>query len=315
MGIFKNKYSEVRSGWKISLTFIMIIALTIIPSFIVGIVFMGIEMSKNGGDINAATLAIESNQMNFVIMAIFQNICVIGAVFIVWKIFEKKKIKYMGLTSITPKAGFSQSGYKELGVGLALGALTITIVAGVLLLIGSVKLVNPITSPRFTSGLIMGLFAFIAVGFGEEIFGRGYCMSVLKQTRNKWVVLIVSSIIFSAMHLGNEGIGVLPLINLFLVGIVFGYMFMKSSNIWMPIGFHITWNYFQGYIWGFQVSGNVVDGMYQIKTVKDSILNGGAFGAEGGLMVTFVLLLTLGFVSIYYKEKNIDDFINNKVEC
>ncbi|MBU3135512.1 CPBP family intramembrane metalloprotease [Clostridium gasigenes] len=315
MKIFKNKYSEVRSGWKISLTFIMMIALTIITSIIVGIVFMGIEMDKNGGDINAATLAIQSNQMHFVIMAIFQNICVIGTVFVVWKIFEKKKIKYMGITNIIPKEGFSQNGYKELGVGLALGAVTITIVAVVLLLIGSVKLVNPITSPRFSSNLIIGLLAFIAVGFGEEIFGRGYCMSVLKQTRNKWVVLIVSSIIFSAMHLGNAEIGVLPLINIFLIGIAFGYMFMKSSNIWMPIGFHITWNYFQGYIWGFQVSGNVVDGMYQLKTVKDSILNGGAFGAEGGLMVTFVILLTIGFVAMYYKDKNIDDFINNKVEC
>ena len=214
----------------------------------------------------------------------------------------------MGITSI-------RNSYKELGVGLALGAGTITIVAVVLLLIGSVKLVNPITSPKFTSDLIVGIFAFIAVGFGEEIFGRGYCMSVLKQTRNKWVVLIVSSIIFAAMHLGNAAIGVLPLINLFLVGIAFGYMFMKSSNIWMPIGFHITWNYFQGYIWGFQVSGNEVDGMYQIKTVKDSILNGGAFGAEGGLAVTAVILLTIWFVSIYYKDKSIDTFIDDRVKC
>ena len=306
MKIFKNKYSEVRSGWKIALSYSITMILIIISSIIISIVFLTPEVAKNGGDITAATLAIESNKFYFPITIIIQNILLVSGSFIVWKIFEKKSIREMGIPNI-------KSGYKELGVGLILGAITISIVAIFLLLIGSVKLVNPITSPRITVDLLIGIVAFIAVGFGEEIFGRAYCMSVLKQTRNKWIILIVSSIIFAAMHLGNAAIGIIPLINLFLIGIAFGYMFMKSSNIWMPIGFHISWNYFQGYIWGFEVSGNVVDGMYKIQTVNDSILNGGAFGAEGGLVVTVITILIIYFVSIYYKDKSIDTFINKNI--
>lgn len=306
MKIFKNKYSEVRSGWKIALSYSITMILIIISSIIMSIVFLTPEVVKNGGDITAATLAIESNKFYFPITIIIQNILLVSGSFIVWKIFEKKSIREMGIPNI-------KSGYKELGVGLILGAITISIVAIFLLLIGSVKLVNPITSPRITVDLLIGIVAFIAVGFGEEIFGRAYCMSVLKQTRNKWIILIVSSIIFAAMHLGNAAIGIIPLINLFLIGIAFGYMFMKSSNIWMPIGFHISWNYFQGYIWGFEVSGNVVDGMYKIQTVNDSILNGGAFGAEGGLVVTVITILIIYFVSIYYKDKSIDTFINKNI--
>lgn len=306
MKIFKNKYSEVRSGWKIALSYIITMILIIISSIIISIVFLTPEVARNGGDITAATLAIESNKFYFPITIIIQNILLVSGSFIVWKIFEKKSIREMGIPNI-------KSGYKELGGGLILGAITISIVAIFLLLIGSVKLVNPITSPRITIDLLIGIVAFIAVGFGEEIFGRAYCMSVLKQTRNKWIILIVSSIIFAAMHLGNSAIGIIPLINLFLIGIAFGYMFMKSSNIWMPIGFHISWNYFQGYIWGFEVSGNVVDGMYKIQTVNDSILNGGAFGAEGGLVVTVITILIIYFVSIYYKDKSIDTFINKNI--
>ena len=307
MGMFKNKYSEVRSGWKIALTYIMMLGISLIPMIISSVVFMVPEMAKNENNIEAATLAMSNNQIYFATTMILQNISLIAASIIIWKIFEKKKIGEMGISNI-------KKGYKEFGVGLALGAVTITIVAIVLLLIGSVKLVNPITSPKFTNDLIIGIFIFIAVGFGEEIFGRGLCMSVLKQTRNKWVVLIVSSIIFAAMHLGNDGIGMLPLINLFLVGMVFGYMFMKSSNIWMPIGFHITWNYFQGYIWGFQVSGIEINGIYKIEGVKNTLLNGGAFGPEGGLIVTLILILTFVFVYVYYRDKNIDTFINNNIE-
>lgn len=233
LGIFKNKYSEVRSGWKIVLTCIILFGLMIIPSILISIIFVGPAMVESGGVVTESVLDIQSNKMYIFFATSIQNICFIGASILTWKMFEKKKLRFMGLTNI-------KNSYKELGVGLALGAVTITIVAIVLILTGSVKLENSINSPIFTNDLIIGLALFIAVGFGEEIFGRGYCMSVLKQTRNKWAVLIISSIIFSVMHMSNDGVGPLPLINIFLVGIVFGYMYMKSSNIWMPIGFHIT---------------------------------------------------------------------------
>ena len=73
MGIFKNKYSEVRSGWKIALTFIMMVVLTIIPLIIVIVAFIIPEMSKSGGDINTAMLAIQGNKFNFAINIIIQN--------------------------------------------------------------------------------------------------------------------------------------------------------------------------------------------------------------------------------------------------
>lgn len=306
MKIFKNKYGEVRSGWKIVLTLMLMFLLSSIASIFVGII-LGIIMAMNNVGLDSnGFIDIGSNPIFFAVSIILQNIILIGSTMIMWKAFEKKKVNLMGIINI-------KEGYKELGIGLLLGAVTITIVAVILLLIGEVKLVNSLSKPNISYELLLGLIAFIAVGFGEEIFGRAYCMTVLKQTRNKYAVIIISSAIFAAMHLANSGISFLALINLFLVGAIFGYMFMKSGNVWMPIGFHITWNYFQGYVLGFQVSGNEVVGLYQLQNVGNNFINGGAFGPEGGIIVTGILIVTFFIVRSYYKGKNIDDFLKDKI--
>lgn len=309
--IFKNKYNEVRSGWKIFLVFLLAGALTLGASFLLGIVMSIIFLAKGNIDLlnNINIQGTAEYKFIFYISSCMSNLLIIISSIIIWKLFEKKKISSMGITSI-------KKGYKELIVGLGLGAITMSIVAIGIVAIGDVKLVKPINKPNISIYLLYGLIQFIFVGFGEEILSRGYIMSVLKQTRNKWIILIGPALIFAALHLGNNGIDVLSFINLFLVGVLFAYMFMKSKNIWMPIGYHITWNYFQGYIWGFKVSGTSTNGLYQIENVTNNIINGGAFGPEGGIIVTIIICLTLGFVYWFYKDKSIDDFMeveNNEV--
>ena len=302
--IFKNKYNEVRSGWKILLVFLLSYALMFGLSMLVGIIMGIVLLIKGNGDylINFNLESTTEYELIFQITTSISNILLIISCIIIWKLFEKKKINKMGITSI-------KKGYKELAIGLVLGAITMSIVAVIIIAIGDVKLVNPISKPQVSISLLYGLIGFIFVGFGEEILSRGYIMSVLKQTRNKWLILIGPALIFAALHLGNEGIDVLAFINLFLVGVLFAYMFMKSKNIWMPIGYHITWNYFQGYIWGFGVSGISVNGLYKVENVTNNIINGGAFGPEGGIIVTIVTCLTFGIVYWFYKEEKIDDFI------
>lgn len=309
--IFKNKYNEVRSGWKIFLVFLLAGALTLGAYFLLGIVMSIIFLAKGNIDLlnNINIQGTAEYKFIFYISSCMSNLLIIISSIIIWKLFEKKKISSMGITSI-------KKGYKELIVGLGLGAITMSIVAIGIVAIGDVKLVKPINKPNISIYLLYGLIQFIFVGFGEEILSRGYIMSVLKQTRNKWIILIGPALIFAALHLGNNGIDVLSFINLFLVGVLFAYMFMKSKNIWMPIGYHITWNYFQGYIWGFKVSGTSTNGLYQIENVTNNIINGGAFGPEGGIIVTIIICLTFGFVYWFYKDKSIDDFIeveNNEV--
>ena len=307
--VFKNKSNEIRSGWKILLVFALTYGLSIIVSIILGIVLGVIGSATGNADylLTGSIASIMNNELIFLVSVALSNGVSIISCIIVWRCLDKKKIREMGLTSI-------KSNSNEFLVGLVAGAITISIVSIGIICFGNVEFVNPVNKPNISLSLVYGLIAFAFVGFGEEILSRGYIMSVLKQTRSKWVVLVGPALIFAMLHLANNGISILAFINLFLVGLLFAYMFMKSKNIWMPIGYHITWNYFQGYIWGFGVSGNDVQGLYKIKNVSDNIINGGAFGPEGGLMVTIVICLTFGFVYWYYKDESIDDFIGIKIK-
>ncbi|MGH4119264.1 CPBP family intramembrane glutamic endopeptidase [Clostridium sp.] len=73
--------------------------------------------------------------------------------------------------------------------------------------------------------------------------------------------------IFSVMHSLNPSMSIISYLNLFLVALLFAYMFLKSNNFWLPIGYHITWNYFQGNIFGFQVSGQSTERI--LKRISD----------------------------------------------
>ena len=303
--ILKNKYSEVRSGWKIFLVFLLTYALSFTISLVIGMVLGLAFLTLGDGTLPFESKSIQnilSSDLGLMISTSLSNAIIILSCIVIWKIFEKKKVSGMGLTNL-------KEGYKEFISGLLFGTIAISVVAIILLLMGNVRLVNSLSKPQLSVALLEGLILFIFVGFGEEILGRAYIMSVLKQTRNKWFVLIISSVIFAILHLGNNGISILAFINLFLVGLLFGYMFMKSKNIWMPIGYHITWNYFQGYIWGFQVSGITTSGLYKIENINNNIINGGLFGPEGGLIVTIVTCIAFYIVYKYYSNNNIDEFI------
>lgn len=293
--IFINKDSQLRSGWKILSVFATIFISFIILSIILGII---IQIALNG----AGSKSIQNELLKSEWATLF-NVIIMDGFFILipiifWKLLDKKPVRNMGLINF-------KEGYKDFIFGLAFGAVSITIVFAILLNFGGIALINNFSKPNITISILTGLIMFIIVGFAEEIFNRGYCMTVLNQTKNKWFVVIVSSMIFSALHAGNANVKPLAFINIFLVGVLFAYMFLKSSNIWMPIGYHITWNYFQGNIWGFQVSGGETKGLYQTKILQENILNGGLFGPEGGLIVTFILLLSFIVVKEYYKNKNI----------
>ena len=303
--ILKNKYSEVRSGWKIFLVFLLTYTLSFTISLVIGMVLGLAFLTLGDGALPFESESIQNilnGDLGLMISTSLSNAIIILSCIVIWKIFEKKKVSGMGLTNL-------KEGYKEFISGLLFGTIAISVVAIILLLMGNVRLVNSLSKPQLSVALLEGLILFIFVGFGEEILGRAYIMSVLKQTRNKWFVLIISSVIFAILHLGNNGISILAFINLFLVGLLFGYMFMKSKNIWMSIGYHITWNYFQGYIWGFQVSGITTSGLYKIENINNNIINGGLFGPEGGLIVTIVTCIAFYIVYKYYSNNNIDDFI------
>lgn len=285
---FKNDNGQMRSGWKIAIVFACFFGATNLltaPFIIVG--FIKYIAQNPGIEFNMEVT--REIAMGSPWIMLVQSTSMIATPLFFWKILEKKPIKAMGLTSI-------KKDWKDFIIGLFFGIVSISAVFGMLVATGHLVVENP-TAPQFPSSLMMSLIMFIGVGFGEEILGRGYMMSVLKQTGSKWKMLSISSIIFSLMHAMNPNTGLIPFINLFLIGALFAYMFLSTNNIWMPIGYHITWNFFQGNIFGIAVSGLEQEGIYTSYMPTNNLLNGGAFGVEGGIMTT--LIIVLGFVFVW----------------
>lgn len=286
MGVFKNKSNEMRAGWKIAIVLLVFFAVTFGLSIAFSIIYGVFAVLKNG-QIDSAAIAQElMNSSLFTGLAgIVQNTAMILSVAVFWKVFDKKPFTEMGLSSI-------RYGLKDLAWGLALGALTISVAFVVLLISGQIIVVNSFSNPNFSWTLLLDLVLMIFVGFGEEIFSRGYCMSVLRKS-NIFLVFIVPNLIFTLLHISNQHFSYIPLINIFLVGVLFSIMFFKRGSIWMPIGYHITWNYFQGSIFGLPVSGNSMEGLYTSQLLSENIFNGGGFGPEGGLLVTVLMIASI----------------------
>lgn len=302
--MFKNREGKVRSGWKIAAVLAIFYGSILLLSIIVGMIVSVILMAS--GDLQAGATAYSytytergqkiMENISMVMMFIQETITIILPI-LAWKITTKRKLSDMGFTPL-------KTDYKELFAGLVFGIVSISVVFVAIVLSGHAEIAT--WKPHFAVSQLLYLLMFTMVGFAEELLSRGYIMSVLRQTKSIAAIMIIPSVIFALLHSFNSGIGVVPYINLTLVGVLFSYMYLKSGNIWMPIGYHITWNYFQGNVFGFKVSGTEVEGMLSTSYTKDSILNGGAFGPEGGLFVTIILLVGFVVVNLYYKNKRFD---------
>ena len=296
--IFINKNSEIRSGFKIAVTFLCYFIFTAIFSIIATLLYLiymvetkQVQASNYVNFINSIT---NLNNPFYNFLNLLQCLAMILAVTLHWKHLDKKPISDLGFINI-------KKGYVDLIIGLILGAASLTIVFVLLLETGNITLNTSIFNPTFSLSLISSFILFIFVGINEELFARGYCMTVLKQTGNKWIVIIFSSIIFSLMHSFNPDMTFLSYFNLFLFGLFTAYMFIKSGNLWLSIGYHITWNYFEGNIFGFKVSGQGTNSIYIVHNSVNNFINGGSFGPEGGITVTFILLLGFAFMWKIYK--------------
>ena len=241
-------------------------------------------------DINSE---IETLNLNY--LQILINAAQIVILFLIFKLIYKRPLSQMGLSS--------QSWFKRLCLGITAGVIAISLYALIASLLG-IAVFEPVDLRSLNwADMLTGLVFFISVGFYEEILSRGYFMTVLKTTRNKRLIIAIPAVIFGFMHLLNPSIGLLGILNIFLIGLAFAYMFIKTGSLWMPIGYHISWNFFQGYIYGIQVSGLEQMSLMKYTATGSDLLTGGAFGAEGGLVCTAIILGLLAYIHFILKIK------------
>lgn len=198
--------------------------------------------------------------------------------------------------------GMTWKGHaRGLWYGLLLAALLYIIGFGLNLLMGEVKVV----SFQFEPLNLLGTFVFfVLVSVAEEMMTRGYILGRLLHTHlNKFISLLISALIFALMHLFNPNVAFLPMLNLVLAGMMLGASYLYTRNLCFPISLHLFWNWIQGPILGYQVSGNELGtSVLTLHLPEENILNGGAFGFEGSLICS-VLMIIFTISIIWWGEK------------
>jgi uncharacterized protein len=145
------------------------------------------------------------------------------------------------------------------------------------------------------------LIGFTVQGSTEEVFGRGYLLQAVNRKWGLASAIVVQSLFFTALHLGNPGmLRPLPIVNLILVSVFLSFWAVREGGLVAVCAWHAVWNWTQGNVFGIRVSGQELSN--SLLTVKEtsrasSFLTGGDSGIEGSILVT--AMISIGIIFAY----------------
>jgi len=127
------------------------------------------------------------------------------------------------------------------------------------------------------------LFLFTLVGWNEELLFRGYRLQALSDGLTPFWGVLLSSVWFCAAHWLNPHASWSSSLGILLAGLFLAFSFYRSGQLWLPVGLHIGWNFFQGVVFGFPVSGLTTFRLIHTNLTGPVLWTGGDFGPEAGL--------------------------------
>ncbi len=312
---YNRKQARLRAGWRLLLQFII---------FILGSVLIGAldvlllpSRSRAGlitGDVlnnPAALSALLSDPMAKMpyLSLLGSAVSMLFIVLSYWlaaRFFDHRPWRDFGFH-------FGPAWWRDLGFGLALGAVLMAFIFGVEWAAGWItiagRLLPPASGVSLAGGLLIGALDFVFVGIYEEMLSRGYQMRNLAEGW-RWrfigprtallLAYFGSSLFFGLLHQGNPNAGPLTTPFLALAGLFLGLGFLLTGELAIPIGLHIAWNYFQGYVFGFPVSGTGhAASLITIRQSGPVAWTGGAWGPEGGYIGLLALLLGSALIAAW----------------
>ena len=142
----------------------------------------------------------------------------------------------------------------------------------------------------------------ILVSFWEELVFRGYLFQNMNDGMGLKPAIFISCIIYGVIHYTNPNAGILSSLIIILFGFLRIYGYLATKNLWLSIGMHIGWNFFQGPIFGFAASGHQKATLFNLTiTSEKSWLTGGDFGPEGSILIIPILFFSFLAMNWYAK--------------
>ncbi|MHB1415733.1 MAG: CPBP family intramembrane glutamic endopeptidase [Chloroflexota bacterium] len=294
--IFWNGHEQrLRALWRLLLFGVLLIVSTVVLTILLGM-FLSFLVEA---------LAAETGTLG-PISSVLTLLTTLFSVWIAGRFLDRRRFADFGFR-------LSRRWWLDFGFGLALGAVLmlgiflVELAAGWITITGTFQTAQPEQS--FALALLTPIVVFLAVGFYEELLNRGYFLQNLAEGLNFRSIgprgalgWIISSALFGFYHAANPNATVTSSVNIAVAGLFLGLGYVLTGELALPIGLHITWNFFQGIVFGFPVSG--ID-FSQVKFIAidqrgPNLWTGGPFGPEAGLMGILAMvvgsLLILGWV-------------------
>ena len=210
------------------------------------------------------------------------------ATLIVLKTFERASFLDVGL-------GWSPASSRHFGLGIAAGMIPVIVAVLPFVLTGYASF-ERVADPAagFTPGRFAMVFTMLLLGaIGEELMFRGYAFQIILNVARPFTTILPFAVLFAAAHTGNLHASAFPIVNTFLWGIVLGYAYVRSGDLWLPIGLHFGWNMALPLL-GAPLSGfDMPLTGFDLKWAAPDVISGGQYGLEGGALTTVLAVLLL----------------------
>lgn len=282
MTLFFDQNGHLRSGWRAS---IFVISYTITAGFVAILIralFAAMDIPTGLG-----------SPAFMVVNTLAPLITALGFGWLFGRLFEQLPFTALG-------ASFKGPVLKHFLMGLVVGIVTFLAALAVPVLFGYLSFeTNTADSGQIARTAIGSLIVFgIAAAFEEAAF-RGYLLQTFARSDLAWLAIVLTSVLFGAVHLENDGSGFISTLNTMIAGVWFAVAYLKTRDLWFPWAIHWAWNCVQGSIFGIEVSGlTEITAASMLKEIDHGPewLTGGQYGIEGGVACTAALLIGIAAV-------------------
>lgn len=184
-------------------------------------------------------------------------------------------------------------------LGIVIGGSLVTLAVAWILVAGKLAVVT-FKFNHHTLGLaLVELLILAAAAMGEELMFRGYPFQRLVEAAGPVIALLVMSLLFAFAHKGNPHASKVAMVNTFAIGALLCAAYLRTGSLWMPWGIHFAWNTALGLVFGLPVSGLTEFAVIlRMRATGPSWVTGGAYGIEGSMVGTMVIVL--GFAPVLW---------------
>jgi uncharacterized protein len=279
---------RLRAGWRLAIQTILLLV------FLFG---LGIPLGILTFIIHGDT----SGSLYFIINTVVELLAFTASVYLARRFLDRRSFASLGFN-------FDQRVLVDLLAGITITFIMMGLIYLAMTSLGWIQLTGfawHSDPPGVVIGqILLYLLIFVAVGWQEELLSRGYHLQTLASGINLFWGVLISSAVFGILHLANPNTSWVSAAGIFFAGLFLALGYLRTGQLWLSIGLHIGWNFFEGVVFGFPVSGLSIYPLLHIHVSGPELWTGGAFGPEAGLIVLPAIAIGVLLIYLYTKLRS-----------